>query len=393
MNCHDGHEVIEIWTRRHFRCDCGNSKFGIVACKLYSSKEPENEENVYNKNYKGVYCTCNRPYPDPDAAEDMGEMLQCCVCEDWFHEGHLGLSTIEEVPRDDEGEPTFDEIICQVCAESLDFLSHYAYLFVPTIMSNSSCKEVARADVSPANEGSEIVEIVHNDSQNTVETGSPGKVEVNTLLKSSSTIRGEVEGESSKTADITSIVVSSKNESVEQDFSTEGHNNSNGTGERNADCSNTCHPSGLLSGEASGCILKSAMASNSAEGETPSGWTAKAVFLKKNWRSQLCRCTSCLEIYRKKGVSFLMDPNDTIAKYEEIAKQKRKEKMDSSNGRDLSFLNGMSHVGQIEFLHGLNQMTSELSAFFASFEPGKPITSADIYEVFENLNKKRARHK
>jgi hypothetical protein len=27
----------------------------------------------------------------------MGDMLQCCVCEDWFHEVHLGLTSPEQV--------------------------------------------------------------------------------------------------------------------------------------------------------------------------------------------------------------------------------------------------------------------------------------------------------
>ena len=57
----------------------------------------ENSENVYNQNFTGVYCTCKRPYPDPDCTEDVGEMLQCCVCEDWFHEVHLGLASADEV--------------------------------------------------------------------------------------------------------------------------------------------------------------------------------------------------------------------------------------------------------------------------------------------------------
>lgn len=83
-------QVVELWTRRHFRCDCGNSKFGESICKLQADKDVENSENVYNQNYKGVYCTCHRVYPDSEGAA-LGEMLQCCICEDWFHELHLGL--------------------------------------------------------------------------------------------------------------------------------------------------------------------------------------------------------------------------------------------------------------------------------------------------------------
>jgi E3 ubiquitin-protein ligase UBR7 len=90
LSCHEGHDVLELWTRRQFRCDCGNSKFGVGICRLQANKEPENSCNIYNQNYKGVYCICKRPHPDPDLPE-QSEMLQCCICEDWFHEHHLGL--------------------------------------------------------------------------------------------------------------------------------------------------------------------------------------------------------------------------------------------------------------------------------------------------------------
>ena len=40
--------------------------------------------NQYNHNFHGVYCTCNKPYPDPEDLEP-DEMIQCILCEDWFH--------------------------------------------------------------------------------------------------------------------------------------------------------------------------------------------------------------------------------------------------------------------------------------------------------------------
>lgn len=87
---------MELWTKRKFRCDCGNSKFGEFFCKLFADKDPENLENSYSQNFKGSYCTCGRPYPDPVAKEQV-EMIQCCICEDWFHENHLGLEPSEKV--------------------------------------------------------------------------------------------------------------------------------------------------------------------------------------------------------------------------------------------------------------------------------------------------------
>lgn len=46
-------------------------------------KSATNTENKYNQNFDGVYCTCARPYPDPEGDED--DMLQCIICEDWYH--------------------------------------------------------------------------------------------------------------------------------------------------------------------------------------------------------------------------------------------------------------------------------------------------------------------
>ena len=35
-------------------------------CKMVKDKESTNPNNKYDHNFQGLYCTCNRPYPDPD---------------------------------------------------------------------------------------------------------------------------------------------------------------------------------------------------------------------------------------------------------------------------------------------------------------------------------------
>lgn len=91
--------------RRNFRCDCGNKRFGDFKCQLIpvrdvfpnwiclthfsyhliplwhiryftlgitrlllylQAKDQENNKNLYNHNFWGCYCTCDRPYPDTD---------------------------------------------------------------------------------------------------------------------------------------------------------------------------------------------------------------------------------------------------------------------------------------------------------------------------------------
>ena len=43
-HCHADHELVEMYTKRNFRCDCGNSKMDNE-CKLVKDKSPINEKN------------------------------------------------------------------------------------------------------------------------------------------------------------------------------------------------------------------------------------------------------------------------------------------------------------------------------------------------------------
>ena len=40
----------------------------------FQGKDSENERNMYNHNFEGLYCFCRRPYPDPyESSDDMNE--------------------------------------------------------------------------------------------------------------------------------------------------------------------------------------------------------------------------------------------------------------------------------------------------------------------------------
>lgn len=119
--CHENHELVELYTKRNFRCDCGNSLFPNNKCNLEPVKDEINNLNSYNQNFTGVYCTCKRPYPDPEDNTD-DEMIQCIVCEDWFHGRHLG--------NKEQASLEFGEMICQQCMEKHSFLWKYSGLCV-----------------------------------------------------------------------------------------------------------------------------------------------------------------------------------------------------------------------------------------------------------------------
>ncbi|XP_066468296.1 putative E3 ubiquitin-protein ligase UBR7 [Tiliqua scincoides] len=183
--CHGSHKLFELYTKRNFRCDCGNSKFKNLQCKLFSEKTKVNPANKYNDNFYGLYCVCKRPYPDPED-EIPDEMIQCIVCEDWFHGRHLGA-----VPPD-SGD--FHEMVCQACMDRCPFLWAYASeLTVPTV-----------TKVTPAAEDGGLLNVEEteeikkeNGADHQTRTGEEKILQNNEPSTSSGSVCSEVKNETS----------------------------------------------------------------------------------------------------------------------------------------------------------------------------------------------------
>ncbi|KAI5664166.1 hypothetical protein M9H77_23489 [Catharanthus roseus] len=362
LSCHDGHEIVELWTKRKFRCDCGNSKFGEFYCKLSANKDLENVENSYNHNFRGLYCTCNRPYPDPDA-EEQEEMIQCCMCEDWFHEDHLGLQSTDEIPRDEEGEPLYEDLICPGCSNICFFFTLYPQTIKAAVSQQSPAISIKEKEVI------ETASLAH---------GSPKDLENKDCLLDASTSNANLEAVKLESRDclLDTSTSSGKLGAVIKKHSlleVEANVTASEESDKAAGLSKTC----IL-----GINLLEAGSSAEKSG---------AMFLSKNWRESLCRCGNCTGFYSQKGVSFLLDKDDSIAEYEKMAKQKRDEKLQQQQGLEMNFLNKLGHVEKLEFLSGVADMKNEIHSFLESFDPSKPITAADVHQVFENLAKKRKR--
>jgi hypothetical protein len=55
LNCHEKHELVELYTKRNFECECG-IKPGSVKCQLDLFKSNTNTlKNSYNQNFAGLY--------------------------------------------------------------------------------------------------------------------------------------------------------------------------------------------------------------------------------------------------------------------------------------------------------------------------------------------------
>lgn len=139
IQCHTMCDIVELFTKRHFTCDCGTERDALTnenkfKCQLRENTEPDipSLENRYGHNFKGLFCSCNNEY-DPDS---NAVMLQCVLgteCnEDWYHD-HCILG-IDEAQREgknknsDElvakGMPpldSFDAYICWKCVSKYDY--------------------------------------------------------------------------------------------------------------------------------------------------------------------------------------------------------------------------------------------------------------------------------
>ncbi|XP_022761278.1 putative E3 ubiquitin-protein ligase UBR7 isoform X2 [Durio zibethinus] len=340
-------KVLELWTKRNFRCDCGNSKFKEFSCKLFPNKDVENIENSYNHNFKGVYCTCNRPYPDPDVQEQV-EMIQCCMCEDWFHEEHISINSPNEIPRDDEGEPLYEDFICKACSVVCSFLTIYP-------------KTIWAAGGQP------VAPVITSKDKSVVEDIPPKDDGAGKLENYSCTDYSQKDN----------LVADADCESVFDDKKFVI-----GESSRNDDSSSVSRSTASSRGT---CILGVDWMDASFISES------KPLFLSKNWRDSLCRCDKCLDMYKQKHISYLLDKEDSIAEYEKNAKQKREEKLQQREGAELNFFNNLGHIEKMEILNGIADFTDEFRSFLGSVDPSKAITAADVNQIFENLKNKRRR--
>ncbi|XP_042506195.1 putative E3 ubiquitin-protein ligase UBR7 [Macadamia integrifolia] len=408
LSCHDGHEVFELWTKRNFKCDCGNSKFGALFCKLFANKDPENLGNAYNHNFKGSYCECGRPYPDPDAEEQV-EMIQCCICEDWCHENHLGLQSPAEIPRDDEGEPLYEDFICQACGVICSFLTLYPQTIWAPLRQN---------DAQP---GSSKESNMLGDAQSACPSSLKLDNDISSpkLLKNVSSLTNSDIEKTSSEKDASARQMSEKTMGLEGNTSVDAPSFCSTGKLENGSCSSysvrkDCFPphdefenKASKEGEFLAEIpvktmdLKQCSQNPDVNSKCIVGVDLrvapfvlekeKPMFLSKNWRDLLCRCDTCTEFYACKGIRFLIDREDSIIEYEKMAKQKREEKLQQQEGVELNFLNGLGHVEKMEIMNGIADMQNGLRSFLESSDPSKPITTDDVHQFFENLSKKRRR--
>ncbi|KAL7380187.1 hypothetical protein ABVT39_013343 [Epinephelus coioides] len=325
--CHDGHDIFELYTKRNFRCDCGNGKFGAFKCQLTPAKDQENIRNLYNHNFSGCYCTCDRPYPDTDDQPD-DEMIQCVICEDWFHSRHLGCTVVE--PEE------LQEMICEACMNKAPVLWTYAAHFAaPPVISVSHPEEEVEVDVEERTEKEEASESSQGSDEELSTTAEHTKQE-EAPSRSSPCKRTHEEMTGSSEKATTEPVV---------------------------------------------CRLKELQAKGLERQRQG------AVFWPYSWRSKLCTCTGCKRAYVAAEVQFLMDQSDTILAYENKGLDEP-----FGQHPLMALTSSMDRVQQLEVIYGFNELTTSLTAFLDQCAAeGKTVTVEAVHEFFAELRARKRR--
>lgn len=329
----------------------------------------DNDNNVYNQNFSGVYCTCHRPYPDPDdSIED--EMIQCILCEDWFHSRHLNA----QLP-DLNG---FDEMICDECTTKNEFLNYYSdYCITPKEIVNETINDNSVSDASANNSIDESTADINVTDANeaTTSTGNEPdlnpktekpeemlKAELNKCIQdiidiNKSNIKTETECTSKRSicTECTLIDDAPPNKKFKADTEPSSSN------------SVCCKPTNSL--------------------KTFTG----ASFWKIEWRSKLCKCIKCLDMYRQNGVEYLIDEDDTVHAYQEKGKAKAANQATlSEHDQTLSALSGLDRVAQIEAIMAYNKLKQKLTEFLTSFVANQQvITTKDVDTFFQSMSNKK----
>lgn len=328
----------------------------------------DNDKNSYNHNFSGVYCTCDRPYPDPE--DDVNdEMIQCIMCEDWFHSRHLNA----KIP-DSNG---FDEMICDACTLNHDFLNLYsAYRIVPKDDANTSIE--SNADDTAA-------EISVTDVD---ETKSPGKEKPATEH-----IEAALDAEINQC--IQDIIDINKKSNVLPETEN-GASSSSSLKRQNEQSDSDPSKKRLRLGDEPAAAAASGSSSSSSDTcrkPTVAEITfTGASFWPLEWREKLCKCTNCLKMYRDKNVEYLIDDEDTVHAYQEKGKAKSNDSTNQPIDQSIlqNALSGMDRISQIEAILAYNKLKQKLTEFLTTFVANQQIiTAKDVDTFFQTMSNEK----
>jgi len=149
---------------------------------------------------------------------------------------------------------------------------------------------------------------------------------------------------------------------------------------------NSCDSVVNSSAKASQCKLKTLKSELSGESGPPDQLTP--TFWSLEWRTNLCKCKDCMDLYVEKKCLFLTDEKDMVHYYEREGMQSNTRVSDYDKG--LSELKKMNRIQQIEYINGYNELQDSLKEFLKTFADSKrTVREEDIKGFFEEMSARK----
>ncbi|KAK7959470.1 uncharacterized protein PG986_004324 [Apiospora aurea] len=389
VQCHGEHELVEIFQKRNFTCDCGTTRFAAdQPCTLRVNpatntkggvhSEAADPNNKYNQNFRNRFCSCSIDYVPQ---EQKGTMFQCLGLgthetggcgEDWYHPGCLvglgprwyekmtaktdqpptataqtrrktrTMTMMPPLPEGFPGEDDFNHFLCYKCVEAHPWIKRYAGAsgFLPPVYFSRGGEENTSAS-APSNKrklDDEVEQVSEPKRAKTeeVEDGQPAEPAL-AVRAAPATVKSESEEEDKK-------------EPAAQ------------------------------SSESTTCCKYDTLP------PAPSGQFS--LFMTEGFRDTFCRCTKCFP---------LLEPHPQLLDEEEVYEPPLSEGEGSNDGasthgsgslyeRGESALRNVDRVRAIEGVMAYKQLKDKLTPFFEEFaKSGKAIGADDIKEYFAKL--------
>lgn len=300
-------------------------------------------------------------------------MLQCTICEDWFHTRHLDAAVLPDTVE-------AEEMICGDCMTKNDFLKHYTRLMF----------DVASIVAGGNTNGGGI--------GGSGESGEDGDINIDGIDKPDDVLKDEM---NQCVLDI--INMKKEEEEPESTIAKEG------LGKHKATSSNSPSTSSSSTSSSSEppekrtkieCTKPKLQVKNDDDDDNEkkddgTDTAAKksktnikvyekgATFWMKNWRKCLCKCNDCLENYKTLNVEYLLDIEDTVHSYVEQGKKKNTETMYE---RGMKALSTLDRTQQVNVITGYNKMKDKLKDFLQTFVVNdQVVTVDDINQFFTSM--------
>ncbi|XP_037958117.1 putative E3 ubiquitin-protein ligase UBR7 [Teleopsis dalmanni] len=397
ISCHENHQLVELYTKRFYQCDCPTERLGSNRCVLNPSlKLPmPNTKNKYNQNFAGLYCNCKRPYPDPEN-ENERSMIQCALCEDWYHLNHIDYSTESEKVCDLNA-----EMVCNNCMKKYSFLQDYIGLSLQFVENaNKTIDLNTTVEVGETTIGSDLDESIIKASEGFDKAVEDVKEMATSKMNGENADKKLIE-KSIHVSDMVEINSDEIATSSKIDKLDEGHLKRsfvNCDPKKPTYVQDNISSDGALEpitkkrklAEEAGTVGDKIDGGEQCTRPKQSDYVQGALFFEgATLREMICRCAKCLELYKSLNVEFITDKTDTTDSYEEQGKQRAPESSTYEQG--IKALGTMGHVQQIEVISEYNGMMAKLKEYLQEFAvSNRVVTKSDVNEFFENMRKKKS---